>query len=74
MRGFPFWSGILAAAWLTPALAVERVWLSHATHEPSQVVVNWESRAPGDSVVEFGTSPALGQRVARPGSSTRASS
>lgn len=43
---------------------IERVWLTHATNDPSKIVINWETDIPGDSVVEFGTSEALGQRAA----------
>jgi hypothetical protein len=46
------------------ATPIERIWLTHATSDPSKIVINWETDAPSDSVVEFGTSEALGQRVA----------
>jgi hypothetical protein len=46
------------------AAPIERIWLTHATSDPSKFVINWETDAPSDSVVEFGTSEALGQRVA----------
>jgi hypothetical protein len=46
------------------AAPIERIWLTHATSDPSKIVINWETDAPSDSVVEFGTSEALGQRVA----------
>jgi hypothetical protein len=46
------------------AAPIERIWLTHASNNPSKIVINWETDAPGDSVVEFGTSEALGQRVA----------
>jgi hypothetical protein len=46
------------------AAPIERVWLTHATSDPSKIVINWETDAPSDSVVEFGTSEALGKRVA----------
>ncbi|HBJ86569.1 MAG TPA: hypothetical protein DDZ88_22480 [Verrucomicrobiales bacterium] len=46
------------------AAPIERIWLTHATNDPSKIVINWETDMPGDSVVEFGTSEALGQRVA----------
>jgi hypothetical protein len=54
-----------------PARAqVERVWLTHQSPDPSKIVVSWETTQPGDSVVEFGTSRALGQTVAVPGDRT----
>lgn len=43
---------------------IERIWLTHASSDPSRIVINWETDTPGDSVVEFGTSPQLGQRAA----------
>ena len=52
---------IATAAFAAP---IERVWLTHAARDPSKIVVNWETDTPGDSVVEFGTSEKLGQRVA----------
>lgn len=42
---------------------VERVWLTHQTHEPSKLVVNWTTKSPGDSLVQFGPSAAYGQEV-----------
>ncbi len=46
------------------AAPIERIWLTHATHDPAKIVINWETDKPGDSVVEFGTSESLGQRIA----------
>jgi hypothetical protein len=43
---------------------IERVWLSHASPEPSRIVINWQTATPGNSVVEFGPGPDLGERVA----------
>ncbi|MBK8091993.1 MAG: metallophosphoesterase [Verrucomicrobiaceae bacterium] len=43
---------------------IQRIWLTHATSDPSKIVLNWETDAPADSIVEFGTSAALDQRVA----------
>lgn len=48
----------------TQAAEIERIWLTHQTNDPSKLVVNWETNQPGNSVVEFGVSEALGQRVA----------
>ena len=53
----------LALAGLTRAAEIERVWLTHQTNDPSKLVVNWETAQPGDSVVEFGETPALAQSV-----------
>lgn len=43
---------------------VRRVWLTHASAEPSKIVINWETSQALPSVVEYGTSSALGQQVA----------
>ncbi|MBB5036695.1 metallophosphoesterase family protein [Prosthecobacter dejongeii] len=43
--------------------SIERIWLSHPSNQPNQMVINWETQAPGDSVVEFGPTSALGQKV-----------
>ncbi len=55
--------GFLFATAAAFAAPIERVWLTHASNDPSKIVINWETNTPGDSVVEFGTSEALGQRV-----------
>lgn len=44
---------------------IQRLWLTHQTNDPSKLVVNWETAQPGDSVVEFGDTPSLGQSVKR---------
>lgn len=49
---------------------VERIWLTHQSPEPSKIVVSWETTEPGDSVVEFGPTAALGQTVRVAGSRT----
>lgn len=46
------------------ATPIERIWLTHASNTPSKIVINWETDSLSDSVVEFGTSEVLGQRVA----------
>lgn len=33
---------------------IERVWLTHRTHDPSKIVVNWETTDPGPSIVRYG--------------------
>lgn len=42
---------------------VERVWLTHRTHDPSKLVVSWTTTQPGDSVVHFGTTTDYGHQV-----------
>src|SRR5687768_17572081 len=37
------------------AAEIERIWLSHEGPDENTLVVNWETPAPGDSVVEYGT-------------------
>ncbi|HRQ88855.1 MAG TPA: hypothetical protein PLA50_08665, partial [Bacteroidia bacterium] len=53
------------------AAPIKRIWLSHTTEDPSELVVNWETDAPAPSVVEFGDGPELGERIAREGLATR---
>lgn len=53
----------LLAASFASAAPIERLWLTHATNDPSKIVVNWETDAPANSVVEYDTSPALSKRV-----------
>ena len=53
----------LAAAMGARAEDITRLWLTHQTNDPSKVVVNWHTAESGDSVVEFGHTPKLGQSV-----------
>ncbi|MDZ4288986.1 MAG: metallophosphoesterase [Prosthecobacter sp.] len=66
---------ILAGAALSigpvQAGSIERVWLSHASEEPSRLMVNWETEKAGNFVVEFGADATYGQRVAQEESVTR---
>lgn len=45
------------------AASIERIWLSHDTHTPNQMVVNWETETAADSIVDFGLTESLGQTV-----------
>ncbi len=45
------------------AAPIERLWLTHATNDPSRIVINWETDKPAGSVVEYDTSPALTRRL-----------
>ena len=54
----------------TVSAEVSRVWLTHQSPDPSKVVVSWQTAEPGPSVVEFGTSAALGEMVSVEGSRT----
>lgn len=42
---------------------IERVWLGHRSNDPSQLVVNWMSKEPGESVVRFGRTATYGHEV-----------
>jgi len=54
-----------------PASAgVKRIWLTHQSPDPSKIVVSWQTAEPGPSLVEFGTSAALGEVVSVEGSRT----
>ena len=46
------------------AATIKRVWLTHATSDPSHMTVSWETATPGPSIVEFGTTAGYGQRAA----------
>ena len=43
---------------------ISRIWLTHRSHDPSKIVVNWETETPGDSVVRYGLTQAY-DRVVR---------
>lgn len=43
------------------AAPIDRVWLSHADNDPSWTTVSWQTQKPGDSVVEYGSTPSLGK-------------
>src|SRR4051812_18422998 len=49
---------------------VERIWLTHRTSDPSKVVVNWTTKAPGESNVRFGPTKDYGQDARAAGSTT----
>ena len=57
---------LLLAITLNPAGAqVERIWLTHQSHDPGRLVVNWETARPGNSIVRYGTTPQLGRTVTK---------
>ena len=41
----------LLAAAAVHAAEITRIWLTHRTHEPTSIVVNWETPEPGNSIV-----------------------
>ena len=45
---------------------IERIWLSHARESPSAITINWETEEPAESVVEFGSTPSLGEKRRSP--------
>lgn len=47
------------------AADITRLWLTHNTGDPSALVVNWETDAPGPSRVDYGPTEALGESVER---------
>lgn len=42
---------------------ITRIWLTHKSNDPSQLVINWMSDEPGDSVVHFGLTADHDQEV-----------
>lgn len=46
-----------------PPPPIERIWLSHASHDVSRITVCWETVDAGDSTVEYGATAELGQRA-----------
>lgn len=43
---------------------IERIWLTHATNDSARITVNWETDQPAPSLVEHGSTPALGRTTA----------
>jgi len=41
---------------MASAEEIKQIWLTHKSHQPNQIVVNWLSAQPGDSVVQYGSS------------------
>jgi hypothetical protein len=50
---------------------IQRIWLSCRRTTLTHVTVNWETAQPGDSIVEYGSTPACGRRTAGPTDTTR---
>ena len=48
---------------LNVSAKVERLWMTHQSPDNAKIVLSWETTHPGDSIVEFGTSPQLGETV-----------
>jgi hypothetical protein len=60
----PLLLGLLPA--IAAATPLERIWLTHRSDTPTPIVVNWETPTTSPSVVEFGTSAALGESAKGP--------
>lgn len=45
--------------------AIETIWLSFQQSEPTHITVNWQTSQPGNSIVKFGISEALGSTEAK---------
>ena len=43
------------------ATEIERLWLTHGTNDTARITVNWETAEPASSLVEHGSTPALGK-------------
>lgn len=61
---------ILAILGTAAFAKVERIWMTHQSPDNSRIVISWETTNAGDSVVEFGTSPQLGESVRVEGART----
>ena len=44
---------------LAASAEVQRAWLTHRTNDPATLCVNWQTDAPGDSLVHFGDTPEV---------------
>lgn len=52
------------------AAPITRIWLTHKTSEPTRLMVNWESKEPGASRVDYGASEDLGKSASAKDSTT----
>lgn len=68
----PLQFAIAAALLAAPSshAKVERIWMTHQSPDNSKICISWETTDPGDSVVEFGASPQLGESAKVSGSRT----
>ncbi|WP_417392923.1 metallophosphoesterase [Gimesia sp.] len=39
------------------AAEIQHIWLTHQSHQPDKIVVNWSTSLPGNSIVHFGLAP-----------------
>lgn len=54
---------LITATALPAAAQIHCAWLTHQRSDSSHIVVNWETKEPGRSVLEYGGSASLGERV-----------
>ncbi|HYG75860.1 MAG TPA: fibronectin type III domain-containing protein [Planctomycetota bacterium] len=62
MRFYGILMGLVCCA-LSVRAQIDCIWLSHKSNDLGKVVISWESGKPGNSVVEFGATKELGQKV-----------
>jgi len=48
---------------LHAAVPIERIWLTHASNDVARITINWETDKPAPSLVEHGSTEALGRTV-----------
>lgn len=63
MKSLFLLSAMAALASSVSADEITRLWLTHQSHDPHKIVINWLSDEPGDSVVRFGLAAADHQTV-----------
>lgn len=64
MRDVLFVLCLLLLPTSTATAQVQRIWLTHRTNDPSKIVVNWETKEPGNSFVRYGLSQTYTSSVA----------
>ncbi|QDT88678.1 metallophosphoesterase [Gimesia algae] len=52
------------------AAEIQQIWLTHRSHQPDKIVVNWSTSLPGNSIVYFGLTPDSMTTVKAEGSTT----
>lgn len=54
---------LLWSAQTSASAQVESIWLTHRSGNPDKLVVNWETKQPGESLVRFGLTTNLNQTM-----------
>jgi len=49
---------------------IKRIWLTHRTNDPSHLVINWQSKEPGNSEVRFSIGNGRERRITEKGETT----